>query len=301
LAIPFLSPPAAAQDILLRIPLDCDLGEICFIQQYVDLDEGPGASDYTGGPLSYDGHKGTDFRVADLAALAQGIRVLVPAAGIVRAVRDDMADRVITDPAEVDGRECGNGVLLAHGDGWETQLCHLAAGSITVVPGEGVESGQPLGLMGLSGATQFPHVHLSVRRNGEVVDPFEANLWAVPPSYEPGGFLTLRLSDAVPDFASVKSGTSDVTALSGDGALVATAYLFGGRASDVVALRIHAPDGGEIFAHDARLERDQAELFRAAGRRAPDGGWPRGRYRAEAVLLREGAVIDRIEAAVSIR
>ena len=74
-----LTTPAMAQDVQLQLPLDCDLGETCFIQQYVDTDPGPGAQDFMGGPLSYDGHKGTDFRITDLAAMQAGVAVFAPA------------------------------------------------------------------------------------------------------------------------------------------------------------------------------------------------------------------------------
>ena len=293
--------PAAAQDLSLRIPLDCRLGEDCFIQQYVDADPGPGAADYTGGPLAYDGHKGTDFRVADLEAMAEGVPVLAPAAGTVRGVRDAMADRIAGDRTAVAGRECGNGVVLAHPGGWETQLCHLARGSVLVAQGDAVEAGQPVGRIGLSGATQFPHVHLSVRRNGAVVDPFEAGLWQDAPAYEAGGLLTVGLSDGVPEYDAVKAGTADRDAMPADAAaLVVTAYLFGGRAGDTLALRIDGPEGA-VFAHDVVLERDQAELFRSAGRRTPPEGWPPGAYRAQATLIRDGAALDRLEATATLR
>ena len=44
----------AAGDPVLTSPIDCDLGRDCFIQQYVDHDPGPGASDYLCAPLSYE-------------------------------------------------------------------------------------------------------------------------------------------------------------------------------------------------------------------------------------------------------
>ena len=45
--------------------------------------------------------------------------------------------------------------------------------SIVVKKGQRVAMGAILGQVGLSGKTQFPHVHLSVRHNGTVVDPFD--------------------------------------------------------------------------------------------------------------------------------
>ena len=56
------------------LPVDCTLGESCFIQNYVDQDPGPRAQDFTCGPLTYDGHKGTDFALPSTEIMAQGVR-----------------------------------------------------------------------------------------------------------------------------------------------------------------------------------------------------------------------------------
>lgn len=293
---------ASAQAPTFRLPLECELGETCFIQQYVDADPGPGAADFTGGPLSYDGHRGTDFRVADQEAMNLGVPVLAPAPGIVRGTRDGVADRIMSDRADVQGQECGNGVAINHGNGWESQLCHLARGSITVAPGDPVSAGDKLGEIGLSGATQFPHVHISVGKNGEVVDPFVANLWIDEPLYEPGGFLSIGLSSGVPDFASIKAGTADAASLPLNApALVVWAAMFGGQPGDTIALRIVGPTGQDVFAHDTKLERTQAELFRAAGRRLNAERWRGGDYMGTATLIRDGRIIDRIETVIPIR
>jgi hypothetical protein len=54
------------------LPIDCEIGKSCVLQNYVDRDPGPGARDYRCGPLAYDGHKGTDIRVIDLPAFKRG-------------------------------------------------------------------------------------------------------------------------------------------------------------------------------------------------------------------------------------
>ena len=35
-------------------------------------------------------------------------------------------------PTATAGRNCGNGVTLDHGDGWQTQYCHMRRGSVAV-------------------------------------------------------------------------------------------------------------------------------------------------------------------------
>lgn len=53
--------PVMAQDFSLGQPIDCALGDSCYIQNYVDHDPSPAASDFSCGVLTYDGYKGTDF------------------------------------------------------------------------------------------------------------------------------------------------------------------------------------------------------------------------------------------------
>lgn len=52
---------------------------------------------------------------------------------------------------------------------------------------------------------------------------------------------------------------------------------------------------------DFTLERDQAQFFRATGRRTPDGGWPAGRYSAKAELLRDGISRGQLADALELR
>lgn len=169
-----LAVPAAASDFRLQFPLDCTLGQDCHIQQFVDHDPGPGAADFTCGTLSYEGHKGTDIALPYLADMRSGAAVLAAADGVVLGTRNTMPDQYATDANAdgIDGRECGNGVVLRHGGGWETQYCHMKRGSVRVQSGMKVRAYDVLGEVGLSGKTQFPHLHLSVRKDGAVVDPF---------------------------------------------------------------------------------------------------------------------------------
>ena len=100
--------------------------------------------------------------------------MLAAATGMVRgcATAGKMLSVRIAGEGSVKGRECGNGVVLAHPGGWETQYCHMAKGSVRVKTGETVTAGTVLGLVGMSGDAEFPHLHLAVRHNGEKIDPF---------------------------------------------------------------------------------------------------------------------------------
>lgn len=284
-----LAPPAGAFE--LALPLACTLGETCYIQQYPDHDSGPAATDFTCGPLSYDGHDGTDFALPHRAAMAAGVDVLAAAAGTVKGVRDGVADFAPATP----GKECGNGVVIDHGQGWETQYCHLKQGSVSVRPGDRVETGTILGQVGQSGQAEFPHLHLSLRRGGEKLDPFAPgapacgaagdDLWSPDLPYQPGGLLVIGLSDAVPEFDAIKAGLPSPDLPATAPALVVWAHVFGPRAGDALVMQITGPSG-EILTERVVFEKTQAMAFRAVGRKLRSTGWPAGSYAASVRLLR---------------
>lgn len=306
--------PLAAKDIILNLPIDCTLGQDCHVQHYVDHDPGTGVADFTCGALSYDGHKGTDFALPSLAAMKAGVNVLSAAPGRVAAIRNDMPDikQGAPDAPDVTNAECGNGVLINHGGGWETQYCHMKQGSITVEDGQRVAKGTVLGQVGLSGLTQFPHVHLSVRKDGRVVDPYDADethscdhpdrliLWQTGVPYVPAGIIDLGFGVAVPEYAQVKAGIPRRETLSVDApALVLWVYAFGGQKGDILEMVISGPDG-EVVHHQGALEKSQTQFFRAVGWRNKGAGWAAGAYTGAVLLERDGVEIARRSIALEI-
>ena len=305
-----LASPAGAFELApfkLAWPADCTLGDTCHIQQYADHDPGPAATDFTCGPLSYDGHDGTDIALISRAEMTQGIAVLAAAPGTVKGARDGVADFV----PWVKGHECGNGVVVEHADGWETQYCHMRQGSVLVKPGDPVETGSPLGFIGQSGMAEFPHVHLSVRHNGTKIDPFEPDpsatcnpapgpgLWAAPIPYQPGGLLAAGFTSAVPTFDAIRAGLPTEPLAASAPGLVLWAYVFGSRAGDTLQFTITGPQG-EVLHTTATLDKTQAQLFRANGKRLTTATWPAGSYQGRITLMRGEARIDQITAEVQI-
>jgi len=80
-----VSSPPAADTQPFAWPVDCAPGEDCWIVRHVDRDPGPGVRDVACGELTGNDHRGTDIALADMSALARGVRVLAPAAGRVVA------------------------------------------------------------------------------------------------------------------------------------------------------------------------------------------------------------------------
>lgn len=202
------------------------------------------------------------------------------------------------------GREAGNGVVIDHGGGWETQYGHMRKGSVRVEPGQAVTAGEPIGLVGLSGLTEFPHLEFLVRRDGQPIDPFSglpagsgcgaagAGLWnaeaAATLAYRAGGLLGAGFATVEPEPGAARAGAHRADHVEHDApALVFWVDVFGTRTGDRETIRLVGPDGTVLVEQDAIHERDRAQWFRFAGTRAPEGGWPPGAYVGSYRLTRD--------------
>lgn len=294
----------------LALPVDCQPGNTCFVQNYVDHDPSSTWRDYACGARSYDGHDGTDFRVPSMAAVRAGVAVLAAADGVVAGVRDGMKDVSIRETGKeaVKDRECGNGLVLRHADGWETQYCHLAQGSVAVRRGQTVRAGERLGLVGLSGLTEFPHLHLTVRHNGKAIDPFapspsagacssDATLWddtaAAALVYRRRVMLNHGFSERVLSMAEVENQQpGEATPTSQSPALIAYVRMIGLEAGDTAHIVLRAPDGTVIAEKLLpALERGQAQTLTLIGRKRPGASWPAGTYLAEYQVTNAGQTV----------
>lgn len=306
--------PAAARDPIFALPIDCKLGESCFILNHMDADPGDGTADFACGPHAYNGHKGTDFAVNSYADMRRGVAVLAAAPGRVTGARDGMLDVRYGSPdaPDVSGKECGNGLVIDHGGGWETQYCHLKRDTLSVVSGQHVTMGQVLGHVGLSGKTQYPHLHISIRKNGQKIDPFDPDgipscgqlpppneqLWSTPIAYGNGSIITSGIAPAMPSYADVKDGTAVFKTLPVDAqALVGWSFVSGAEQGDVIKLRLEGPTQ-LVIEKEFALEKDQVLLFRATGKKAR-ASWPSGTYTLQSWLYRDSELLD-AHAATSI-
>lgn len=304
----------------LSLPVACKIGETCALQNHVDRDPGPEAKDYRCGRQTYQAHGGVDIRLLDLAAQRAGVEVLAAAPGTVSRLRDGVVDVSVKaeGAGSVAGSECGNGVVIAHGGAWETQYCHLARGSIKVKQGDTVEAGQPIAQVGLSGNTEYPHLHLTVRHGAETIDPFApaegrkdchpqgasgSGLWdtaaANALSYRRGVVLNAGFAAAPVSMDAVEAGGISQPSASSENLLayVRAINLEGG---DVQRLVIKRPDGSVLVQSQlAALDRAKAQYVMYAGKPTPAGGWPAGAYVATYTVERGGAIA--VERRFSIR
>ena len=289
------------------LPIDCQLGVNCFIQNYVDADASAAYSDYHCGFLSYDGHRGTDFRPKDANIFAANSAVLAAAAGYVRAVRDGMSDVSVRvqGAASVKNREAGNSVVIVHSKDWESQVAHLKNGSVAVRVGQYVKRGDLLGFVGLSGNTEFEHLHFEVRYQGKPVDPFiglqpadncavgKQALWTAQAlaalNYIPSAVWALGVTDhaLIADEPLVASNTLTADAA----ALVFWVQTLGLQAGDAQRFIITAPDGKVLIEKSLPVARTMAQNRSFVGIPRRQANWTKGTYRLSYQLLRAGDIV----------
>lgn len=296
--------PAVHGQPQLQLPIACTPGKDCWVVNYVDVNPEPGsATDFHCGPLTYDGHDGTDFTIRDWVAMDSGVDVVAAADGTVLRLRDGVEDRLLSanerrKVLEQD-RGCGNGVFIDHGGGWQTIYCHMKKDSIVVAPGDQVKAGQKIGTVGHSGFVEFPHLHLGVFFEKEAIDPFtglgsregcngmKEPLWLKDLSldYQPVSIYATGFRDSVPDFEAIKKDARTPEQLPPDAsALTFWAGLFGAMKDDRIHLEILDPHGGVFAQQDIVQEKTRARQFYYTGRKTQ--GLASGTYTGTVRLLR---------------
>lgn len=295
------------------LPLDCTYGKDCLVLNYTDF-----GIDSTGNPQdpycqarTYEGHKGTDFALKDEVAMLTGVNVLAAADGTILKTRDGEPDRFPTDAeieqVKADRKECGNAILMEHtglGDGkWQTMYCHLKKGSVTVKPGQTVRKGEKIAQAGMSGMTQFPHLHFGLVHNSKVVDPFTGSelqegcgtinhpLWdeSLHLAYDDAVIFTTGFDTSPPSLDAL-----DRKQIANDKyprdipALVFYAVIFGAREDDNILLTITAPDGSIFARNNVAQKKNRARQLYYLGREITSArALQKGEYKGKVVLTRK--------------
>ncbi len=304
----FFSYPVFAQETespKFITPVACEYGSDCWVVNYVDVDAGEDAVDFKCNGKTYDGHMGTDFALRSVADMKRGVDVLAAAGGTVLRVRDGQNDSVKTDEdlkaLKAQNKECGNGVLIDHGNGLKTIYCHLKKDSIVVKPKQNVKTGAKIAQVGLSGATEFPHLHMGVHWEGSVIDPFtgmtikdgcgqmKASMWleGLPVAYEPVVIFDGGFRSGPPDFDAISKGEENPNQIDINSAgFVFWAGFYNVEKGDVVDLKITDPDGGVFVTRRDTVPKARARQYYFTGRKIGRVQLKQGVYMAEAKITR---------------
>ena len=298
---------------IFNLPIDCNLGQDCFIMHYVDREPSPEAVDFNCGRQTYDGHKGTDFGISDLETMKAGVTVLAAAEGTVLRVRDGILDKLVTNQSDrqvIEGQECGNGLVIDHNNGWETQYCHLRNGSVAVKPGAKVKPGTVIGMVGSSGLASFPHVHLTIRHQGEVIDPFVGDdpstgcniqrnpLWQQSLEYVPTGLIRAGFAPQPPNQTELWQGKYTDSQLSANiSALVFWVHAYGVLQGDVEQWQLIDSSGQTVIQQEQNLEKPYRSWVSYVGKRNITPGTWQGQYQ----LIRNGNPIFTVKREIEIK
>jgi hypothetical protein len=307
-----------SQPIQLALPIDCALPDRCVVQFHVDRRPGLAVGDWRCGRLAYDTHRGTDFRVLGREDFAAGIPVLAAAPGTVIALRDGMDDIDVVElgRSKVEGRAGGNQVVIAHDDGWETWYWHLRKGSIAVQQGQTVATGARLGTVGLSGDTNFPHLHFELRRNRNIiVDPFDASagddqcrappqsLWtksaAAALAYTP---VVARLGFTAREATrneAIYGRLPEAAAQLGAASLFVWFELYGLARNDAISMQWQVPGGAWREPAQFQWQQDLPYTFRTGQLNLPPP-LPRGTYAVRLKVSREANTQPLLEKIYSV-
>ena len=211
------------------------------INNYVDLDPGPGVLDYMGGNKTYNRHRGLDIDVPNFRWMDADFPILAVEEGTVVALEDSYFDRNTSCVSSN-----WNYVTVRHANGWHVAYGHMKQYSVVVSIGQEIRAGQKLGVVGSSGCSTAPHLHLEIRDSkGFVVDPFLRRLWIDPPEYDTKlGFMDAVLTQGfISNVNTLKDPPPNITQLSPGSRLGVGLSMAGGEPGDVIRVRVLRPNG----------------------------------------------------------
>ncbi|MCI0388092.1 MAG: peptidoglycan DD-metalloendopeptidase family protein [Acidobacteria bacterium] len=137
-----------------------------YIGNFVDLDPSDGILDWDCSQYIYNGHNGIDIGIRSFAEQEIGVPVWAALDGVVAQTHDGE-----TDMNTVAMGQTGIYVSLDHGNGQRTDYHHLKKGGVAVSVGQVVKAGTQLGLVGSSGNSTGPHLHLTPLFNNFLYEP----------------------------------------------------------------------------------------------------------------------------------
>lgn len=171
----------------LSWPLDRALHDGVYIMNYVDHGVGDGPRDFACGTRTFEGHAGVDLSLTDFTAMDAARAVYAAAPGTVLVAADHEFDRNMETPY-VGSVNNVNMVQIRHDDGSSAWYAHLRQNSVAVSPGERVEAGTFLGMVGSSGWSPVPHLHFELWQGtafgSAVIDPFGTPCGRAPVHWE---------------------------------------------------------------------------------------------------------------------
>jgi hypothetical protein len=266
-------------------PIACNIGQDCWISGYMGhkaKEDATESLDYKCGFQTSGDQISTDFTLRDLTQQRQNIAILAPADGKIIRLRnlydDAFSDDEKMESLKQQNKGCGNGLVIDHGEGWQSVFCHIQKDSFAVKEGDTVTTGQNLANVGYSGATQQPMLHFSVFHNQKPVDPFigphtppcmstlkthtpPESLWVkgLDLPYEPISIIAAGFRNNVPSKEDLQEDSRNIETLRPtSSALVFYGIVLNPHQGDRIDLTIKDPNG-HIIAQREFIETKQRQ------------------------------------------
>jgi murein DD-endopeptidase MepM/ murein hydrolase activator NlpD len=224
------------------------------ISNFVDQDPSGGwIADYNCGTRTYDGHQGTDFYLWPFSWRKMDnnhVYVVAGAPGTIVYKSNGNFDRSCT----VNGNNW-NAVYISHADGSVAWYGHLKNGSLTSKSvGASVVQGEYLGVVGSSGSSTEPHLHLELYdSNSQLVDPYQGSCnalnafsaWQVQRPYYDSALNKMTTGSAAAVFPSCSNAETpnESSTFSYGQTIYFTAYYRDQRSIQQSQYRILRPNG----------------------------------------------------------
>lgn len=225
------------------------------IYNFVDLDNTSGTKDYSCGSRTYDGHQGLDifpFPFYWDKMDSDNVEIIAGASGIIIYKSDGNFDR----RCQWGNNGNWNAVYIQHDDGTVAWYGHMKNGSLTTkAVGQTVSKGEYLGIVGSSGYSTGPHLHLEIRNaNNTTIDTYNGSCndvpskWTNQKPYTDSKLLKLMTHNVSPNpYPNCNSNPTDIVNekknfVSGEIAYFAT-YYRDQISPQVSTHRIIKPDG----------------------------------------------------------
>lgn len=210
--------------------------------------------DYTCYSRTYDlvgyNHKGTDFFTWPFAWNKMDndeVVVIAAAPGTIVGKQDGHFDR----SCAISGGNW-NAVYVRHNDGSIAWYGHLKSGSLTSKNiGDSVVTGDILGVVGSSGSSTGPHLHLELYDNGgNLVDPYNgrcnqsSSWWQTQPPYYDSAVNKVMTGSAPVDWTSCPNPTitNEQTEFAGGDAVYFTTFYRDQQSGQTSQYTIYQPD-----------------------------------------------------------
>ncbi len=148
---------------------------------FVDLDPGTGIQDFQCNSRSYNGHKGLDVSSWPFwwqMMEDDQVEIIAGAPGVIINKSDNYFDQNCSCVGT------WNAVYIQHMDGSVAWYGHMKKNTLTAKPvGASVVTGEYLGIVGSSGCSTNPHLHLEIRdASNKVIETYEGPCNATTPS-----------------------------------------------------------------------------------------------------------------------